>query len=163
QAGINFTGQFALPVNFLRPFQGYGDINFRSFDATSNYNALQVSVNRRFTNHLTFGVAYTWSKALTTANDHTEKTHPFNSVGYDHRQLGSDRLQGCMASYVYVLPKSWCYLGDNRFVLVVFVNWQVSGITQFVSGTPLELGLTIAGVDTGQRIAGAYSAGGLSG
>jgi hypothetical protein len=163
QAGINFTGQLALPVNFLRPLPGYGDINYRSFDANSNYNALQVSVNRRFTSRLTFGVAYTWSKALTTANDETENTHPFNSRGYDYKLFGSDRTHVFVANYVYDLPKIGRYLGDNRFARGVFDNWQISGITQFVSGTPLELGLNIAGVDAGQRITGAYSGGGLSG
>ncbi len=163
QAGINFTGQFALPVNFLRPFPGYGDINFRSFDAISNYNALQVSVNRRFTNRLTFGIAYTWSKAQTTANDEVEFTHPFNSRGYDYRLFGSDRTHVFVANYVYDLPKVGRYLGDSWLARGVFDNWQISGITQFVSGTPMELGLTIAGVDAGQRIVGAYSAGALSG
>ena len=163
QAGINFTGQFALPVNFLRPFPGYGDINYRSFDANSNYNSLQVSVNRRFTNRLTFGAAYTWSKALTTANDETENTHPFNSGGYDYRLFGSDRTHVFVINYVYDLPKIGRHLGDNRFARGVFDNWQISGVTQFVSGTPLELGLTITGIDAGQRVTGAYSGGGLSG
>jgi hypothetical protein len=163
QAGINFTGQLALPVNFLRPFPGYGDIIYRSFDANSNYNALQVSVNRRFTNRLTFGIAYTWSKALMTANTETENTHPFNSRGYDYRLFDSDRTHVFVANYVYELPKLGHYLGDNGFARAVFDNWQISGLTQFVSGTPLELGLNIAGVDAGQRITGAHSAGGLSG
>jgi hypothetical protein len=163
QAGINFTGQFALPVNFLRPFPGYGDIIYRSFDANSNYNALQVSVNRRFTNRLTFGIAYTWSKALTTANTETENTHPFDSRGYDYRLFESDRTHVFVANYVYELPKIGRYLGDNGFARAVFDNWQVSGVTQFVSGTPLELNLSIAGIDAGQRITGAYSNGGLSG
>ncbi len=166
QAGINFTGQFALPVNFLRPFPGYGDINFRSFDAISNYNALQVSVNRRFTNRLTFGIAYTWSKALTTANDEVEFTQPYDSRGYDYRLFGSDRTHVFVANYVYDLPKIGRRLFrgmDNWFTRGVFDNWQISGITQFVSGTPLEFGLSVAGVDAGQRILGAYSAGNLSG
>jgi len=33
--------------------------------STSNYNSLQVSLNRRFSQGLTAGVAYTWSKLLT--------------------------------------------------------------------------------------------------
>jgi hypothetical protein len=47
QAGLSFTGQNALPIDYLRPYPGYADISFRAFDATSNYNSLQVSVNRR--------------------------------------------------------------------------------------------------------------------
>ncbi|PYQ10989.1 MAG: hypothetical protein DMF80_22795, partial [Acidobacteria bacterium] len=29
-AGLPFSGQFALPIDFLRPYQGYGDILYRS-------------------------------------------------------------------------------------------------------------------------------------
>ena len=37
---------------------------------TNNYNALQISMNHRSTRGLTVGVAYTWSKDLTTnSND----------------------------------------------------------------------------------------------
>jgi len=61
------------------------------------------------------------------------------------------------------LPKIGRYLGDSRFARGVLDNWQISGVTQFVSGTPLELGLTITSIDAGQRVTGAYSGGGLSG
>lgn len=37
-----------LPSEFLRPFRGYQNINIRSHFGTSDYNALQVQVNRRW-------------------------------------------------------------------------------------------------------------------
>jgi hypothetical protein len=162
QAGVNFTGQNALPVNFLRPYQGYGDINFRSFDANSNYNSLQISATRRFTSRFSFGLAYTFSKTFTTANDETEYTHPFDSRRFDYRLANFDRTHVFVANYVYDAPKIAHYLGNHWLARGVLDNWQISGISQFVTGTPLELGLTIAGVDTGQRLVGAYSAGNLT-
>ena len=163
QAGLSFTGQNALPVNFLRPYPGYGDIGYRSFDATANYNALQVSLNRRFSRGLTFGVAYTWSKTLTTANDETGTyTHPFNPRGYDYQVANFDRTHVLVVNYVYDLPKVGHHFGNHLLARAIFDNWQLSGISQFVTGTPLELGLSISGVDAGQRLVGAYSAGNLS-
>lgn len=163
QVGLNFTGQNALPANFLRPYRGYGDINFRAFDASSNYNALQVSVNRRFAAGLAFGLAYTWSRTMTTSNSGTEYTHPFNTRAYDYKVADFDRTQMLVINYVYDVPGIAKKLGDNWLARGVFNNWQISGISQFVTGTPLEIGLTIAGVDAGQRIVGAYSGGNLSG
>ncbi|HYE74845.1 MAG TPA: carboxypeptidase regulatory-like domain-containing protein [Blastocatellia bacterium] len=58
-AGLSFSGQFALPADFLRPYQGYSDITYNSFDANSTFNSLQVSLQRRFKNNFTFGIAYT--------------------------------------------------------------------------------------------------------
>ena len=53
-------------VNYLRPYQGYGRINSRFPGYTNNYNSLQVSANHHSSRGLTLGVAYTWSKDLTT-------------------------------------------------------------------------------------------------
>ncbi|MBO0721527.1 MAG: carboxypeptidase regulatory-like domain-containing protein, partial [Blastocatellia bacterium] len=157
QAGLNFTGQMALPVDYLRPYPGYGTINFRGFDATSNYNSLQVALNRRFSRGLTFGVAYTFSKTLTTANDINDVTSPFNTRAFDYKLANFDRSHVLVINYVYDLPGLGRRLGDKKFTRAIFNNWQLSGISQFVSGTPLELDMSISGVNTGQRITGSYT------
>src|SRR5262249_32346000 len=59
----------ALNNDFLRPLPGLGDINQVTWSGTSNYNALQVQVNRRYSRGFQYGVAYTWSKTLDYAND----------------------------------------------------------------------------------------------
>lgn len=46
--------------NFLRPMAGLGDLYYRNFEASSNYDALQVSVRRRMTHGLSYGLAYTF-------------------------------------------------------------------------------------------------------
>ena len=157
QAGFNFSGANALPVDFLRPFSGYGNILYRSFDAISNYNSLQVSANRRFKNNFTFGLAYTFSKTLTTASDDNEITHPFDSRRYDYRLANFDRTHVLVINYVYNLPRGSRYLGNNRLTRGLFDNWQISGISQFVSGTPFELTLTGLG-NQGARLIGTPTA-----
>ena len=47
--------------NFLRPYKGFAAINLGENAARSEYNGLQISVNRRFTRGLGFGLAYTLS------------------------------------------------------------------------------------------------------
>jgi Carboxypeptidase regulatory-like domain/TonB-dependent Receptor Plug Domain len=163
QAGLSFTGENALALNYLRPYRGYADINFRSFDASSNYNALQVSVNRRFAERLAFGLAYTWSRTQTTSNAGNEYAHPFNTRAYDYKVADFDRTHMLVVNYVYDVPGVARYLGNNWLARGVFDNWQLSGISQFVTGTPLEVSLTIAGVDAGQRLVGANTGGNLSG
>ena len=158
-AGFAFSGANALPVDFLRPYPGYGDITFREFVGSSNYHSLQVAVNRRFTKSLQFGIAYTWSKAMDTANTDTDFTNPYNTRGYDYRTASFDRTHNLVVNYVYDLPKVGRYLGDNWVVRGILDNWQLSGISQFITGTPLELGVTVSGVNAGQRITGSYTEG----
>jgi hypothetical protein len=64
-----------------------------------------------------------------------------------------------VVNYVYNLPKVGQRLGDNRLVRTIFDNWQISGISQAVTGSPLELGLSISGINTGQRLTGSYTLG----
>ena len=68
-------GGASLPANFMRPLRGIGNINLYESAATGNYNSLQVSVNRRV-GHLFLGLAYTWSKDLTTASGDTNFVRP---------------------------------------------------------------------------------------
>jgi hypothetical protein len=44
-------GNNALPADFLRQYRGYGQINLYESNSTSNYNALQVNLTRRFSNN----------------------------------------------------------------------------------------------------------------
>ena len=65
-------GNNCLSANFLKPYRGYSNITIYQSEATSNYNALQVQVQRRATKGLFIGAAYTWSKSLF---DRAERRH----------------------------------------------------------------------------------------
>jgi Carboxypeptidase regulatory-like domain/TonB-dependent Receptor Plug Domain len=161
QAGVNFTGSNALANDFLRPYPGYGDIQLQSFDAISNYNSLQVGITRRFSNRLTFGVAYAFSKTLTDSNAVNEFTHPYDNRHYDYALASFDRAHVLVINYVYDLPKVGRYLGNHSLTRGIFDNWQISGISQFVSGTPFELSLSGLG-GQGARLIGTPTSQGTS-
>ena len=50
-------GSNAMLPQFLRPYVGYGAITMADFGANSNYNSLQVGLDRRFATGLFFGAA----------------------------------------------------------------------------------------------------------
>ena len=119
-------------VNAIRPYPGYGAINDRATVYTSNYNSLQVSLNRRFSKGLTLELGYTWSKLLTT-NPYDRGLSAYDS--YDLKQsYGPSVLntpQMLVVSYVYELP---FYKGDRGIAGQVLGGWEVSGITTIQSG-----------------------------
>jgi hypothetical protein len=162
-AGLAFSGQFALPADFLRPYQGYSDITYNSFDGNSTYNSLQVSARRRFGNNFTFGLAYTYSKVTTTVSDEGTFTHIADPRGYDYALAAFDRRHYFVANYLWNLPKGSRLIGDNWLTRTVFDNWSISGISSIATGNPAELGLSIAGQDAGNRMFGAYTNGNLGG
>jgi len=119
-------------VNAIRPYLGYGTINTRDPVYTSNYNSLQVSLNRHFSRGLTFGVAYTWSKLLTT-NPYDRGLSAYNTYdlkgSYGPSVLNTPQM--LVINYVYDLP---FYKSQKGLVGHVLGGWEWSGITTIQSG-----------------------------
>jgi hypothetical protein len=119
-------------VNAIRPSLGYGAINDRATVYTSNYNSLQVSLNRRFSRGLTLELGYTWSKLLTT-NPYDRGLSAYDT--YDLKQsYGPSVLntpQMLVLSYVYDLP---FYRNQRGLVGQTLGGWEFSGITTIQSG-----------------------------
>lgn len=133
----------ALPGNFLRPFQGYGDIQQYEFASTSNYNSLQVSANRRMNRGFLFGVAYTFSKALGTASTDTETVSPFfNPRHRNYGPLSFDRSHVLSVRSTWTLPKPGKILG-HRALGMFSDGWELSGIYRLQSGPPFTPGISL--------------------
>jgi hypothetical protein len=151
----SLPGGAALSSNFLRPLRGIGNINLYESAATGNYNSMQVSVNRRV-GHLFLGLAYTWSKDLTTASGDTNFVRPdqFTRQAY-YGPSGNDRRHNFALNYVYDLP----FFEHRRgFLNAAFAGWQISGVTRFMSGSPFGIGYSISGVAQ-QNITGSTTEG----
>ena len=138
-------GNGPLGDDFLRPFQGYGDINVVMGSGTSHYNALQVQVLRRYAKGFQYGAAYTWHKTLDYANDDSSDVNflrPYKAFNYgpaDH-----DQTHIFSANYIWDLP-GLSRIWDTKFVRGVFNGWQLSGTTSFVTGNPESIGITYNG------------------
>ena len=156
-AGLAFDGSKALPPNLVRPFPGLAGINFKEMGASSNYHSLQVSANRRFSSNFTFSVAYTYSKAMGTANDDGNFGNAYDIRNYDYRLLNFDRTHAFVTTYVYDLPSYGKRVGNNWLSRAVLDGWQISGITSLISGNPFELGVGVGGINVNQRITGSWT------
>ena len=131
-----FSTTGAIADNFLRPFQGFGSINTVTYTGTSNYNGLQVQVNRWYAHGFQYGLAYTWSKTMDYANDDSSNVFP----GRPYRQFNYgpadfDQTQILTIYYLWDIPSLGKVL-DNGFVKAVFSNWRLTGISSLVSGKP---------------------------
>jgi hypothetical protein len=130
-----------LPDNFLRPYYGWGNINTRSNGYNSNYHSLQTSVQRRFARGLQAGIAYTWSTALDVADGDTTAVSPYFAPRFrNYGRAGFDRPQQFVANYIYSLPALGKKLNSKPLGWVTD-NWEVSGVTSFISGGPFTPGL----------------------
>jgi hypothetical protein len=135
----NFTSPKypATNVNALRPYLGFAGISDRAPLFTSNYNSLQVTLNHRSSKGLTVGLAYTWSKALTTSSGdrangafaaRTENSYDFRM---DYGPSTANTPQIFEANYIYELP---FFRTQRGFEGKVLGGWELSGVTSAVSG-----------------------------
>jgi Carboxypeptidase regulatory-like domain/TonB-dependent Receptor Plug Domain len=133
-----------LTQPFFAPYKGYTNIRFTKYDANSSYNALQAKVTRRFGKGLFLTADYTYSRAIDlndcdnigggTGCSNTQITDPFN-VKRDYAVAGYDRTHVFSANYVYSLPN----FRINGVLKYITNGWQVSGITRFWSGPPIDI------------------------
>jgi len=129
-----------LPQAFLAPYRGLGNIPYITYDATSNYNSLQVQVHRRFASGLVVNGVWTWSKAMDTSDNGAVSKY-LNEVSRYYGFAGFDRTHIVNVNWVYDLPKA-SKLWSSAFARQVLDNWQVTGIASFVSGAPLAATLS---------------------
>lgn len=123
--------------NALRPYYGYGSIQLRSNTANSNYHSLQVSANRRMSKGLSFGAAYTWSKAIDDASQETEQIQNTYRADLDRALSTYDRRHILVFNYVYELP--FFRTASNPVLKNALGGWSLAGITTYQSGAPFTV------------------------
>jgi hypothetical protein len=139
---VDSTTGSPLPDNYLRPYLGMGNITMEMFGATTNYHSLQVSVNRRMSHGIQYGASYTWSKALGVASTDGSTVSPYFDMRHrNYGPLSYDVPHILIVNYTWDLPSAGRKL-NNKVVGAVLDNWQISGITAALAGTPFTPGFS---------------------
>jgi hypothetical protein len=137
-----------INANALRPYQGYGVVAISENSGQSRYNGMQLSIQRRYSNGLQFGLAYTFAKSSDDASSLTDVLpNAYNGRGY-YGPSDFDRRHVFVANYIYELP---FFKNGNRILKSTVGGWELSGVNQFQSGLPYSVrtSVDIAGVGTG--------------
>ncbi len=119
-----------IPGTKTYPYPNFGYLEYSQSAASTNYNGLEASVQRRFHRGLSIESTYTWSRTLSTSYTHT----------FVYTLAGSDVPQRFTASYVYELPfgkdKPWMTHGVGAALLG---GWKTSGIFTHSTGLPFTV------------------------
>jgi hypothetical protein len=123
-------------LNALRPYLGFGNIRLSENAGRSEYNGLQLSLERRFRGGLGFGLAYTFSKLQDNASDKRDLMfNAYDDSGY-WGISNNDRTHVLAFHYLYELPL-WRH--QDTVLKKILGGWQLSGVTFFQSGRPLSI------------------------
>ncbi len=147
-SSIDPTTGSSLPDAFLRPYRGYLDILQTEFAGFSDYHALQMQLNRRYTGGLQFGVAYTGASTKNMSASVPPNANPTINPFLDvrDRNYGSaGRTHTLVVNYSYDLP-SVRPVWQNAVARAVLDNWQVSGLTSAQTGAAFGVSYSIEGI-----------------
>jgi len=113
-------------------------------EGVSNYNGLQIALQRRFTKGLAFDANYTWSKAL---SDNTGYSQEGSQEGFSDadptrlRQIeygiAENDIQNRFAlslNYQFQYGKTWTGIAKEALA-----GWEINTITVFQSGKPFTI------------------------
>jgi hypothetical protein len=130
------TTSTVLAPNFLRPYQGLGDVLLYEFAGTSNYNGLLASFAHRMGSRMDVRVSYTFSKVLDESDSYSSQVDAFVSPrSRNYGRAGYDRNQTFSASYHYSLPKVSKEFGFRPLHWATD-GWELSGVTRMSTGAP---------------------------
>lgn len=142
-------------INSRRPYQAYvsegegdtvrllGAIRYLDSYANGNYNALQVSAEKRYSRGLTVGLAYVYGKALGEGYGRNDPAGDVNSTYQDPNnrranrgRYGFDVTHNAVVNYVYQLP----FFGNAKGIVHgILGGWETSGIVTMRTGTPFSV------------------------
>jgi len=141
-AGAPGSGTAGLPYNIA-----YGrTVATQMWDGylSSNYHSLQVAVTRSFANGLMVKGAYTWSHTIDYTDDDGWASVGWNWAPVFQRNratAGFDRQQNLQVGWLYELPMGRGKMLANKGVAAAILGgWNVSGLMQAYTGTPLTIG-----------------------
>jgi hypothetical protein len=122
-------------ADYYRPHLGFGSITRIENTANSNYNALQVAVDRTL-GDLTFSASYTYSHSLDDSSDRYDPGYPNSfTPGAGYGSSNFDQRHGLTLSYVYAFP----FFKSAGLAHTLLGGWQASGITTIESGLPFDV------------------------
>ncbi len=139
----------ALSTNFLEPYSAYGTIYLREFATNSNYHAMLLSAQHRLSHGINVGANYTFSKALDTADSYGSAVDPFlDPRSRNYGPASFNKSSVFTGTFYYLLPKPGKMTG-YRALGWVTDNWELSGVTRMMTGTPITPGYSlITGITT---------------
>ena len=147
QARPNANGE-NTPLQNRRPIQGYQFIQTAFDGGRGDYRAMQVKVERRYSDGLYFLNSYTWSRARDNASGHLETANGDNSrVNFADLESefgisGYNQPHNNTTTVVWEIP----YGRDRRWgsnvnaaANAVLGGWRVTAINTMTSGVPVSL------------------------
>ncbi len=156
-AQIQPDGSKFFPTNARFRNPNFSSIGELLTDAHSNYNALQIDLQKSMSAGLQFNLAYTVAKTLSDSdsisNSQITSTAPttldINDLARDYSRSVYDQRQTVVFNAQYQMP--WDKNLKSVATRAIFGGWAVNGIVSYGSGFPFDVQLGFNNSQNGDR------------
>ncbi len=162
QLPASFTGQIAYvgsvgrhlfskyqvnlidPATGQRPLAGFSQFGLKANDANNNFNAMQISIERRFTHGFLWQTQYMWEHAIADGSTGSGDGVSFENMACrvcDRSSSPYDIRHTMTSNWVYQLPfgQGHQFLNGPSLVSNVLGGWQLSGLITASTGRPIDI------------------------
>lgn len=115
-----------------RLYPNIGRILTQESTGRARYDSLQIMLSRRAKQGIRFDVSYVYGKSL---DDGSNSITEFGTDPLRWGRSSFDRRQNLVLSFTYGLP----HIHIKGIAQRLLQNWQISGITEWRSGKPLDI------------------------
>ncbi len=131
----------------------YGSVDYKSDIGSSSYNAMELTLERRFASGFSFQTRYTWSHSIndgSVGGGESNGPENVNCLQCDKGPSVFDIRHNITANAVYELPfgSGKTYLKDSGFLGKVVGGWSLSTLGLWHTGHPLTVTMNLNGNDT---------------
>lgn len=132
----------------VRQFPSLGLVDYKTSDANSSFNALQVTLKRNFKNGFLVVANYQWAHSIndgSVGGGEALAPENINCRACERGSSDQDIRQVLTASTVYELPfgKGKKYFNQNKgFFGTLISGWELSGIGTARTGRPVNILIT---------------------
>src|SRR5262249_44702279 len=141
---VNTVREFSIVSGTSSVQNPYAEVDYKTSGGHDSYNALQLTLNRRFNSGLTMNSQYTFSRSFGNTSGSNEARTAANNAravadfDYDNGYNNFDVRHTFNLSALYDLP----YGKDRKYNLgsignALLGDWQIGGIINARSGLPL--------------------------
>jgi hypothetical protein len=128
----------------------FGSVDIKRDIGSSTYNALGVSVERRFSQGLSFQSRYTWSHSIndgSVGGGESNGPENVNCLQCDKGPSVFDVRQNFVMNAIYELPfgPGKTFLNDSGVVGKIVGGWSLSSIGLWHTGHPLTVQMNLGG------------------
>lgn len=148
EENLDSPAALALPGTNMQPYTAFpllGGLYFDNYGGKSSYNALQSSLEKRFTTDLSFLATYTWGHSLDTGSGQLGSVVWRNPVliplSHEVANSTADVRQRVTLIGSYQLPfgKSRRYLNRDKIVDAIVGRWSMALTFAAQTGNPISI------------------------